>query len=220
MSDDNGHDELVMSHLVLRRTLGVLGLLFPVLLSLLCWLFYECRGIKPSISDYYHSGVRDGFVGFLIAIGLFLFAYRGHNERPGDRDNIIGNLGAVFAIGVALFPTASEVSLFRTLHTISATLLFLTFAYFSLRLFTKTKEGQDPTEEKLQRNRFYKLCGYVILACIALIAVFFLFFEDSALKEYRPVFWLESIALWAFGWSWLVKGETLWKDDPPPSPVP
>jgi hypothetical protein len=26
------------------------------------------------------------------------------------------------------------------------------------------------------------------------------------------VFWLESSALWAFGFSWFVKGETLWQD--------
>jgi hypothetical protein len=26
------------------------------------------------------------------------------------------------------------------------------------------------------------------------------------------VFWLEALALWAFGFSWFVKGETLWKD--------
>jgi hypothetical protein len=29
----------------------------------------------------------------------------------------------------------------------------------------------------------------------------------------KPVFWLEAFALWAFGVSWFVKGETLWKDE-------
>jgi len=35
-----------------------------------------------------------------------------------------------------------------------------------------------------------------------------------------PVFWLESLALWAFGISWFVKGETLWKDPPLGTPPP
>lgn len=32
------------------------------------------------------------------------------------------------------------------------------------------------------------------------------------LALWHPVFWLETLALEAFGFSWLVKGETLWRD--------
>jgi len=31
-------------------------------------------------------------------------------------------------------------------------------------------------------------------------------------KPFRPILVLETIALWAFGFSWLIKGETWWKD--------
>jgi hypothetical protein len=32
------------------------------------------------------------------------------------------------------------------------------------------------------------------------------------LEEYKPIFVLETIALWAFGVSWLVKGKFILKD--------
>jgi hypothetical protein len=39
-----------------------------------------------------------------------------------------------------------------------------------------------------------------------------LLLKDTAIAAIKPVFWLESLALWAFGISWFVKGETLWRD--------
>ena len=62
------------------------------------------------------------------------------------------------------------------------------------------------------RNRIYRICGVVILACIALIGLYFWLPRDTGISAIKPVFWLESIALWAFGISWFVKGETFWKD--------
>jgi hypothetical protein len=32
------------------------------------------------------------------------------------------------------------------------------------------------------------------------------------LQQYKPVFWFETIAVWAFGLSWLTKGNVLFKD--------
>jgi hypothetical protein len=58
------------------------------------------------------------------------------------------------------------------------------------------------------------VCGITMSVCILLIAVY-VFLPDSAetiLKPYKIVFWLETAAIWAFGISWLVKGETLLRD--------
>jgi hypothetical protein len=51
-----------------------------------------------------------------------------------------------------------------------------------------------------------------MLACIVLIAVYELFLSGTGLAELKPVFWLESLALWAFGLSWMTKGEVLLED--------
>jgi hypothetical protein len=86
-------------------------------------------------------------------------------------------------------------------------------AYFSIFLFTK-KEPK-PTKMKLKRNKIYRICGYIILGCILIMAVIFLLERlnrGQSLKKYDPIIWLETIALWAFGISWLVKGNTILTD--------
>ncbi len=65
---------------------------------------------------------------------------------------------------------------------------------------------------KNTRNRVYRICGVAMLVCIGLIPIYYAFSQDSGLAKYKPVFWFESLALWAFGISWITKGEVLWKD--------
>jgi hypothetical protein len=47
---------------------------------------------------------------------------------------------------------------------------------------------------------------------LAGIMVYMLFLQKTVLRNWAPVLILEILALWAFGFSWLVKGETLFKD--------
>ena len=177
-------------------------------------LFGSTEGLRDSISAYYDTVMRNVFVGFLFAIGVFLFSYTGHEASADKRrfeptDDVAGNLACAFALGVALFPVSGS-GLVPTLHFVSAVGMFLTLAYFSLFLFTKT--GGYPTKEKKARNKVYMACGAVILACISLIAVYEAVLEGTSIASIKPVFWLETLALWAFGFSWFVKGETLLKD--------
>jgi hypothetical protein len=160
------------------------------------------------------------FVGCLCAVGLFLFSYKGYEKK----DKIAGKLACLFAVTIAFSPTGgpdassacnflhrNSNSLMSTIHDISAALFFLTLAYFSLFLFT-IKSG-NPTDRKLMRNKIYKICGYTILLCILFLCVYFNIKElRVALKDYKPVFVMETIALWAFGFSWLTKGEAILKD--------
>ncbi len=96
------------------------------------------------------------------------------------------------------------------MHYVSATGLFLMLSYFALFLFTKS--SGTPTDAKKIRNRIYRACGVVMLSCIVLIAVYVLSLRGTFVATIKPVFWLETFALWAFGVSWFIKGETLWKD--------
>jgi hypothetical protein len=205
---------LVLSYLSLRKAIGLLGAFMPFVLSIGLFVLHH-KGLQGSISGYYHTEMRDVFVGILCAIGVFLLSYRGYDSK----DRIAGNLACVFAIGTALFPTTpvdpgpmDKVK--GVIHFTSAALLFLTLAYFSLRLFTKTDPKSGPTPQKSKRNLIYKVCGYTIVAAIALIAVYKLLPDgaENRLAELKPVFWLESIAVVAFGISWLTKGEAILKD--------
>ncbi len=208
-SSDN---TLVRSYLALRRGVGLLGVALPVILMIGVLLLDPSQGWQDTISDYIGTVMRGVFVGVLFAIGVFLFFYVGYEPSEDKKayepsDNLAGNLACVFALGVALFPTNSSSGLVRTVHFVSATALFLSLAYFSLRLFTKTNDR--PTPQKMIRNRIFRVCGVIILVCIALIGLNGWLFRDASLAAIKPVFWLESIALWAFGWAWFVKGEGL-----------
>ena len=67
------------------------------------------------------------------------------------------------------------------------------------------------TPQKIKRNVVYRVSGVVIVVCLLLIAVL-RFLPPGPIDDLQPVFWLETIASVAFGVSWLIKGETLLKD--------
>jgi hypothetical protein len=208
-------DSLLISYLLLRKTVGILGMALPFVVFLGGKLFFHAS-IQSSISSYYYTGMRDVFVGILWTIGFFLYSYRGY----GPIDNIAGNLACVFAVVVSLFPTtadganSSAAEIIGSVHLFFAALFFLTLSYFSLVLFTKTNLNKQSTPEKLKRNIVYKVCGYAMLACIVLIAIYSFLLRSAVpgMEAYHPVFWLEAIAIFVFGISWFIKGEAIMGD--------
>lgn len=213
--DQENQQDLVFSYLALRKTIGLLGLSLPFVVSLGALLFFG-TGMQDSISSYYHTGTRDAFVGILFAVGFFLFSYRGYERK----DDVAGNLACVFALGTALFPTAPPGSTAATatvvgsLHLVFAGLFLLTLSYFCLVLFTKT-DKTSPGTPKLLRNRVYRVCGYTMLGCLALILIYKVAVGSThtAIAPIQPIFWLEALAIFAFGVSWFVKGEAILKDE-------
>lgn len=213
MENKQGNEKsLIISYLTLRKIIGLLGIALPFVLYLGALIIFQIN-IQSSISSYYYTGMRGVFVGTLFVIGFFLLSYKGHDTI----DAIAGRFGCVFALGVALFPTtpdsaaSSHARLIGYVHLAFATLFFLTLIFFSLYLFTKTHKDRLPTKRKLQRNKVYKGCGHTMCICILLIVVYSILPSERALllKEYNPVFWLEAIAVVAFGISWLTKGEAI-----------
>ncbi len=224
MSQPNPNDRYVISFLTLRKLVGILGMVLPFALLLGYFLFEKGCKFPPSISHFYYTDMGNVFVGILCAVALFLFTYNGYDKR----DMIAAKLAGAFALVVAMFPTnfgdytpdeCSRItegfnSFANAMHYIGAVLLFSTFAYFSLVLFTQSSQKGNIKGQKLIRNRIYKICGWIIVVSIAAIALIGLI--DSwyqALKHLKPTYVLETIALLAFGYSWLIKGETFFKDE-------
>jgi len=94
-------------------------------------------------------------------------------------------------------------------------LFFLTLTYSSLFLFTKTNLETQPTKIKLQWNMIYKEYSHGVAACILLMAIYSFLPEATAsqLASLRPVYWLEALAILAFGVAWFTKGEAILKDE-------
>ena len=194
------------SYMTLRKAVGWIGILLPFTMMLGMFLIFNGEVVQKSISDYYYTGMRDILVGAICAIALFMFFYRGYDKW----DDWAGNLTGFFAIGVAWFPTveAGPNNWIGSIHFISAGLFFLMLAGFSLFLFTK--RGSNPTRRKVTRNLIYIICGLIIIACLIAILIYFNFIHNDRSSCF--VFWAETVALIAFGISWLTKGGTLYAD--------
>lgn len=189
-------NNLVISYLSLRCYIGWVGIVLPFMLLL--HAIHADIVFPASISGYYHTEARDFFVGVLFVLGAFLMAYEGYDIH----DTFVSTVVSVCSFGVAMYPTPSVV------HFISALFFFIGLIYFCLVLFRKG--SSTPTNEKLIRNKLYLVCGIIMIVCIGIIAIYKLSGID--LERYKIVFIFESIALWAFGVSWLVKGEYILKD--------
>lgn len=211
----------VVSFLTIRKGVGILGILLPVVLVMgLAFIFRENK-LEPSLSHYYYTRMGNFFVGTLCAVAFFLYCYRGYD--PVDR--IASRLAGIFALVIAFFPadpapfysvvTYQCAYWVRVVHFTAASLMFLTLAFISLFLFTKTDDPSTLPQRhrKRQRNAVYRVCGIVMLAAlVGLVLDALVPSIGSALEDYHPIFYLEGVALWAFGFSWLVKGEAMLKD--------
>lgn len=186
-----------------------------------CNTYIAGNTIKPSISHYYYTTVGELFTGTLSAVALFMFSYRGYPQRDEEiipSDSFMTNLAGICALGVVLFPTSSEYCLsdnVRTfissetmgcVHYIFAGFFFITLSLISIFNFRRTAKVED--FGKMPSHNFYKYCGIVMLVCIALILVNSIWIEKKypELEAYCITFILETIALIAFGLSWLKKG--------------
>ena len=215
------NDSLIISYVGLRRWIGILGILLPFICLVGGWIFADLSA-QQSISFYYHTNMRDFFVGLLIGVSLFLVTYRGH-ERI---DSIVATVSGIAGFGVAVFPclldssSAQPVGIFQvvpaasnTIHLVCASLFFILLGCNSFFLFTMRPYKDAPiTRSKGIRNRIYRSCGLIIFACLVLLAVFLVVLGPEEAHRTKAVLFFETIMLGAFGLSWLVKGETLFRD--------
>jgi hypothetical protein len=206
----NTQRSLGLSYLGLRKCIGIIGIALPIVLIFGRIILERRLGILDSMSAYYYSVLRDVFVGSLCAVGVFLFSYR--YER-WSWDNILGDIAGVSAIGVAYFPTPPAVGateqqvIIGRLHLVFVACFFITLAIFALWLFRRTDRNMMPTRHKLQRNKIYLLCGITILLCLALMFLDLFLPGTPWLQSLDPGFWLETLAMYASGIAWFVKGE-------------
>lgn len=216
-------------YLALRRNIGYLAIFLPGIVWVGAMLLPPHVGIQNSISAYYHTEMRNVFVGILFAMGFFLWTYdpKFYDKSYGNRDRYFGKAAAVFAIAVAFFPTSREnweaiippavysEGIYGFLHLIFAFLLFGTMIYFSYFLFTETRPGKKirPGSAKEKRNRVYRAMALVMSVCVVLIGAYFVTefwgLGRNLFDQLPPVFFLEGMAILAFGISWAVKGEAL-----------
>jgi len=220
----------IISYYTMRRAIGVLGITLPLILVAGSSLFGDCKEVQSSISTYYHTNMRNIFVGYNCAVALFLFAYRGHDWR----DNFTGYLGCIAVLGVAFLPctigpsaqpclvqACAQNPLVGKLHNLSALMYFIILIVYALFLFPKTHMDMVTGikrfmgRQKKKRNVVYYICGGLMTTALLLIIAYMWFLGKlyPGLKDLDPIFWLESIVLLSFGISWLTKGQLFFRDE-------
>jgi len=231
-SEQKQENTLVWSYYYVRQALGWIGILLPFLLIL--GNLSQGTSPAPSISDYFHSYMRDVFVGAMVAIGIFLLTYKGYENRENEwlSDFWVSSLAGAGAIGVALFPTTNKFQIppepqnavtitqaliepgrASFLHDLSALVFFVCLFLFCWVLFRRFDPDVGIDDAKRRRFVIYKLCGGFIAVAIAGLAVIAVIKRTGTpdqiafIVEHDLIFWFEAVGVWAFGVSWLVKGK-------------
>lgn len=223
----------VLSYFAQRRAAGYIGLALPVIVVFFDRFVSKYQCVPDSISASYYTGARNFFVGSLCAVGIFLISSVGYK-----RDIKYSIFAGVMAFLVAFDPCGSPppgqnfcgmradlpYPYSGNVHFVSAILLFLTFAFFCLVLFTRSTD--DPNgfaprlkglpEKKKQRNKVFIVCGVIMVAAMGSFVVAKM--VDPELRHHELLI-VEWICLWAFGVAWLVKGQQLLKDTVPVPPM-
>ena len=213
------NNEFIVSYQTLRKAVGYIGLLMPIIVRLGARYFEQIPS-NTSISAYYYTSMRDVFVGALAAIGVFLFFYRG----PDTQDNVLTNIAGACAVAIGLLPTEPEYhplilakfpqlmtdACYRNhgplgLHIYVVALFFLIISYLTICRFTRPSQPYI-TKQKRSRNKVYVACGIVMILCIIAVVVI------KAMSPTASIFWPETIAIVAFGIAWLTKGQAILKD--------
>lgn len=214
--------------LTLRKLIGVLGMALPLLLFGFLYLDNGLEYPLESISHYYYTRVSSIFVIILSLLAFFLIVYEG--KEPADF--YISSSAGIFALLAVLFPTSNITEIccdpakkyavtllpasdFRMyFHYAVSGLFFLCLSYMCFFLFTKSnKTPSKRGSKKILRNRIYRTCAILMfLAILVPFAGFLKIIPQECFKTFPLTFWMETLAVESFGFAWLVKGETLFKD--------
>lgn len=218
----------------LRRTVGVLGIILPILLPMWTCLTSDSSQLLPSLSHYFFTTAGSFFTITLSALALFLIIYNGYDNR----DHWVSSFAGVCALLVVICPTGpldelqdgkfSAITMVtgyesnplrESIHFLAAVLFISALAYMSLFLFTlkdKNIPAHEVTKEKKQRNRIYRFCGIGMAATLLIGGGFYILRSTLNLTEQidnsNLIYWIEAICILLFGISWFVKGKTIFLD--------
>lgn len=217
-----GNIDILNSYNRIRKLVGVLGLLLPILIVLAYW------GFLPSISLYYYTRSAVFFIAILAAFGLLLISYQGYEPKENEKglsDNLVSHIGGFAILIVVLVPTCctrTELSIchvcasdsfclfghtnktINIFHLLSAGIFFFFMGYMSLVNF---RRGTDK-----KYHFMYKLCGYIIWFSLLILIIEFAIRLTHLGRGYitpYDVYILETVMVFAFAISWLLKGRTI-----------
>jgi small neutral amino acid transporter SnatA (MarC family) len=230
----------VRSYLMIRTVVGFIGILLPIVFIL--GETYYLRGgvhIRGSISAYYHTSMRDFFVAGLCVIGFLLATYMAAQKNTWDF--WLSLAAGIAVILVVFFPTRrpghlTEATLcgtqpvpegcswiqqelgentVATIHFVCAAIFISCLAAIAFLFAHREKKFEGDKRMAL----IQRICGWAIIAAVVWVGLGFVL--NLTIWELTPLYVGEVVSVWAFGISWLLKGQNLrnalWFGKPTPT---
>jgi protein-S-isoprenylcysteine O-methyltransferase Ste14 len=200
---------LTFDYRALRLLVGCIAVSIPIIVTIIA------KTELASISASYYTDARDAFVGLLFVVAAFLWAYNGHTKHQ----KISSKIASIAAIGVAVFPTTCDMTVFHHVcdvnsgsfsgaaHYVFAAILFIVLSIFCFVFFQQGLKDQDG--KKKRRSRIYFICGVVMVVAMLLLVSTNVFDYAAKFGWTSVVFWAEAAALIAFGVAWIVAGKAI-----------
>lgn len=195
------------TYFALRIGVGSLAAALPILL----WLggrFADGEPLRCSMSAYYYSpAMRDTFVGVLVAIGTFLYLYKGFSRS----ENWALNLAGALAVGIAMRPTTprcDDAGGPLTLHGTFAVSFFLAIAYVCLFRASDTLSLIRDARRARRLRTIYRTLGALMIVAPA-IAAGLAVLVSSGTQGKPTLFLVEAAAVFTFAAYWLIKSREM-----------
>ncbi|MGB0958848.1 MAG: hypothetical protein ACPGVK_01245 [Halocynthiibacter sp.] len=231
-------NDLVVSYLTIRQAIGWIGVLLPIVLigfgyglgifqpsisafyytalrevfvAALCavgMFLIAYKGYEKRTGEWISDRFMSTIAGFG-ALGVIFFPSASTSLKCTD---------GLCRQDFSEFPSLANMFIaddmhIENIHIISAFTFFIALSIMCLVNFRRGHKNEIPCTAKRQRNLIFQICGVLILICLALMAFYIRIPRHNpalfqTLYDMSFLFYVESIAIWAFGVSWLVKGGT------------
>ncbi|RAJ89862.1 hypothetical protein LX87_05657 [Larkinella arboricola] len=204
----------------LRIVIGLLGISLPLILLFGLYGFSGHARPLESISHYFYTRISSAFIITLGLLAIILMVYKG--KKPIDF--VLSFIAGIFALCVVIFPTSNLAPechhadflysitfiepdhIYSGFHFFSAAVFLVSLALMSFFRFPQ----DDSSDEKpgMLDKTLYRTCGIIMILALLTIALgkLGILFDKSWFEHPNSAtFWLEAVAVWAFGYSWLLK---------------
>lgn len=206
MSSKRLNAHVYQTYTSLRAGMGVIAFLLPIV------LFYGGKAsdthLQGSFCAYYHTPMRNFFVGILFALGAFLYLYKGFSRKEDYALNMAGVLAVLVAVVPMDGPSDPPVPRSPTAqwHNVFSALFLLTVAYVCIFRSADTL----PLIESRTRANFYYYAYKLIGVCIAVAPVVVYILAHRHQRAIPPdkktsIFVAETVTIWTFSLYWLLK---------------
>jgi hypothetical protein len=201
---------VVAAYLLLRKAIGWIGTLLPVVLVIGDAAFTSTP-LATDLSGYYYTPMRNFLEGLLFVLGVFLLAY----DVGVLVERWVTNVAGAGVLGVAFFPGTPDIPHLSTtqhvvgyLHVACAAVAFVALSITMWRFARADSDGPGAPAPSRGAAIFYRASAAVMLGFLAITGVANVL-PVSVQQSTYLIFIFESLTIMTFGISWLVKGRAL-----------